>query len=464
MMDHEVPNEGTDSGAAASGKNWYPIKGDKEADQQHRGMANQQKEIPVRFPPDNEEQQGPCTRRVCPDCVLKDRIKQWAQRPDYLRQENPDWATPQGVKRDMRMQNKGRLWNQAGKHIQAAKTELKSGNNLEGNLNRNKRKQEIIKRSHLLAQALLDSLNSGNLLEAFRIAGARMVEDSEVGQTYVEAYNRAMLDESDEEAQNCLDNAETEMAMTTNYQACIEYGAQQTKMLKALDFIDAYGEGLRLYNVCRAKTKYDLKKDKMCSCGLAFPAKLWTKKFPERPWSWKFVCKVDWQQLIKAQLELPDDEQLRSWVEDMHKEYGEEENWPKIGCGSNFVPYAKGFSMVTEIKCPDGQWTAFSSDRLPPQLDDEIKKVQAAFYLAGRKLNAEELKDIIPVSFPMTNKLKGFPFIAYYPIEEWDEAQLPCFSATSWCKLAMMTAEKDMTNLHQCFEVARKLKDTLSCL
>ena len=107
-----------------------------------------------------------------------------------------------------------------------------------------------------------------------------MVEDSEVGQTYVEAYNRAMLDESDEEAQNCLDNAETEMAMTTNYQTCNEYGVQQTRMLKALDFIDAYGEGLRLYNVCRAKTKYDLKKDKMCSCGLAFPAKLWTKKTP----------------------------------------------------------------------------------------------------------------------------------------------------------------------------------------
>ena len=62
----------------------------------------------------------------------------------------------------------------------------------------------------------------------------------------------------------------------------------------------------------------------MCSCGLAFPAKLWTKKFPDRPWTWQFVCKVDWQQLIKAQLELPDDEQLKGWVEDMRREYGEE--------------------------------------------------------------------------------------------------------------------------------------------
>ena len=173
---------------------------------------------------------------------------------------------------------------------------------------------------------------------------------------------------------------------------------------------------------------------------------------------------MDWSELIKAQLKAPNDKLLRGWVEEMHKEYGEIGEWPKIGCGSGFAPYRKGFSMVAEIKCPDGQWMAFSADRLPPQLDDEIKKVQAAFYLAGKKLNADELKDIIPVSFPMTNRCKGFPFIAYYPIEDWDEQGLPRFSAKSWCKLAMMTAEKDMTNLHQCFEVAKKINDTLSCL
>ena len=63
----------------------------------------------------------------------------------------------------------------------------------------------------------------------------------------------------------------------------------------------------------------------------------------------------------------------------------------------------------------------------------------------------------------MTNRLKGFPFVAHYPIEQWDAEQLPRFSAKSWCKLAMMTAEKDMLNLHKCFEVAKKLQDTLTC-
>ena len=127
-MDHEVPNDATDTRAAAAGSSWDPIVDSKKSDQQHKGTANQQKEIPVRYPTGEEEQQAWCTRRVCPDCVLKDRIKQWAQRPDYLRAENPDWATPQGVRRDLRIQNKGRLWNQAGKHIHAAKTELRSGN------------------------------------------------------------------------------------------------------------------------------------------------------------------------------------------------------------------------------------------------------------------------------------------------------------------------------------------------
>ena len=485
MLDHEVPEEEGNAAAATKTQKWIAIEDVKienqqlqlVADQSTPGAstdllglcgpqataASQQRQVPVRFGPDNDEGKWRRTARVCPDCVLKERLNQWPQKSDNWQRDHPEWATPQGVKRDMRTQNKGYLWNQSGRHIQEAKSELKISCNLESKLTQNARKQEIIRRSHQLAQALLESLNSGDLLHAFRNAGARMIEDSLVGQTYLDAYNKVMYADSDEEAQEELDNAEKEMAMTTDYQACAEYGAQQKKLLKALDFVDAFGDGLRLYNVCRAKTAYDNTRGVVCSCGLAFPAKLWSKKFPERPWTWKFVCRVNWQELINAQQAQPDDKQLKEWVEDMRREYGEEDKWPKIGCGSNFVPYAKGFSMVTEIKCPDGTWTAFSSDRLPPQLDDEIKKVQAEFYLAGTRLTAEQLKEIIPVSFPMTNRLKGFPFVAHYPIEQWDAEQLPRFSAKSWCKLAMMTAEKDMLNLHKCFEVAKKLQDTLTC-
>ena len=402
--------------------------------------------------------------RVCVDCELKHRVKQWDQRPAEVRAMIPDWATSVGVRRDLKTRNKGHMWYMAGDHINAAKQEIKDGSGLESSLKGQRKKKAIMERAHLLAQALLSSLQSGNLLAAFSAAGRRMIEDNETGLQYIHAYEEAMLDEEDERAQNRLDSAEAEMAMTTDYQTCSEYGVKQAEMLKALDFIDAYGEGLRIYNVCRAKTRYIPEKGKHCSCGLAFPGKLWKKKFPDRPYTWRFVCEVDWAALIEAQLKSPDGKLLKSWVDDMHKEYGEVTAWPKIGCGSDFTAYKKGYSMIAEVKCPDGVWAAFSADRLPAQLDDEIKKVQAAFYLAGRKLNAAELKDIIPVSFPMTNQCKAFPFIAYYPVDEWDERQLPRFSEKSWCKLAMMTAEKDMANLHQCFEVAKKISDALSSL
>ena len=255
MMDHEVPEEEGNAAAAAKAKNWYAIEDFKEENQQLQLAADesspgtstdllglfcplanttsQQREVPARFGPDNDECKWRRTARVCPDCVLKKRLKQWPHKEDDWQQKNPEWATPQGVKRDMRAQNKGHLWNQLGKHIQEAKSELKNSNNLENNLSRNARKQEIIRRSHQLAQALLESLNSGNLLHAFRNAGARMLDDSVVGQTYLDAYNKAMDAESDEEAQDELENAEKEMAMTTDYQACANYGAQQTKIGRA---------------------------------------------------------------------------------------------------------------------------------------------------------------------------------------------------------------------------------------
>ena len=265
MLDHEVPEEEGNAAAAAKTQKWIAIEDAKTDNQQQQfaagqsvsgastdllGLcclqetaANQQRQVPVRYGPDNDEGKWRRTARVCPECVLKERLNQWPNKSYSWQRDHPEWATPQGVKRDMRAQNKGHLWNQSGRHIQEAKAELKLSCNLERKLSQSARKQEIIRRSHQLAQALLDSLNSGNLLHAFRQAGARMLDDSVVGQTYLEAYNKAMNADSDEEAQEELENAERHMAMTTDYEACVAYGDQQTKMLKALDFVDAYGEG-----------------------------------------------------------------------------------------------------------------------------------------------------------------------------------------------------------------------------
>eukprot|EP00975_Prorocentrum_lima_P055198 11573443-Prorocentrum_lima.AAC.1 len=50
------------------------------------------------------------------------------------------------------------------------------------------------------------------------------------------------------------------------------------------------------------------------------------------------------------------------------------DQWPKVGCGARFVPWAKGASLVAEIKMPDGTWEALMADRFPEQLHDEIRK------------------------------------------------------------------------------------------
>eukprot|EP00975_Prorocentrum_lima_P000574 112454-Prorocentrum_lima.AAC.1 len=49
------------------------------------------------------------------------------------------------------------------------------------------------------------------------------------------------------------------------------------------------------------------------------------------------------------------------------------DKWPKVGCGARFLPWARGASLVAEIKMADGRWEACMADSCPEQLDDEIK-------------------------------------------------------------------------------------------
>ena len=64
--------------------------------------------------------------------------------------------------------------------------------------------------------------------------------------------------------------------------------------------------------------------------------------------------------------------------------------------------------------------------------------------------------DNIPMSYPQTHQLYGFPMIAQYPLDDWIEASRPCFSSKSWCQLAMSTTPKGMVGIHNCFEITKK--------
>ena len=75
--------------------------------------------------------------------------------------------------------------------------------------------------------------------------------------------------------------------------------------------------------------------------------------------------------------------------------------------------------MVVEVKCANGEWEAFVADRLPAELDDQIKAKHVAFYMGMANLTPAELKDIIPMSFPMTYEIPDFPGVARYPVDRW---------------------------------------------
>ena len=152
----------------------------------------------------------------------------------------------------------------------------------------------------------------------------------------------------------------------------------------------------------------------------------------------------------------PDDPQLKKWVEDLHENYGPIEQWPKIGCGSTNVPWAKGKSQVVEVRMSDGTFFAFAAARMPAQLGIEIQKKKQEFYMAARDLTPEALKDLIPVTFPVTHTIPGFPFISRYPIDSWEEQGAPAFSTQPWYKLAMCICRNDMTNLGNVYEFAER--------
>ena len=109
----------------------------------------------------------------------------------------------------------------------------------------------------------------------------------------------------------------------------------------------------------------------------------------------------------------------------------------------------------------DGSWQAIMAERLPQELDDVIKGHHADFYKAMSGLTPEQLLDTIPMSFPMTYLVEGFPCIARYPVDEWIDNGEPYLSTVGWCKLCMKVADRDLTTLHTVFTTADTLMDKL---
>ena len=141
------------------------------------------------------------------------------------------------------------------------------------------------------------------------------------------------------------------MAEVSAYKTCSDKGEAQQEYLKALDFADTITDSIRLYNCCRAHDGWNDALNKPCTCGLAFPSKLWMQQGREEPSrsecrmsrkKWRWRCEVAWQYLVEEadketeQADIfqrkPEDMPAVAWINKLQKAYGDMKNWPQIGC------------------------------------------------------------------------------------------------------------------------------------
>ena len=92
-------------------------------------------------------------------------------------------------------------------------------------------------------------------------------------------------------------------------------------------------------------------------------------------------------------------------------------------------------------------------------MDDEIKKVHSEFFKSSTFVTPEDLKDIIPITSPMTHVLEGEDFvgIARYPIGQWIASGEPKITSAGWVKLCVKIATKGTANLNNILTMGEKI-------
>ena len=69
-----------------------------------------------------------------------------------------------------------------------------------------------------------------------------------------------------------------------------------------------------------------------------------------------------------------------------------------------------------------GSWAAWLSERLSPDLDYAINGKSSELYMAARESFPSDLRETVPMTFPMTHPVTGCPGVAKYPVDEWERA------------------------------------------
>ena len=101
----------------------------------------------------------------------------------------------------------------------------------------------------------------------------------------------------------------------------------------------------------------------------------------------------------------------------------------------------------------------FLCERPPNKLIDAIFAKRLEFYEAAGRLQPDQIFQMIPITFPMTNVLDKdlYPGVGYFDVEDAAAMQSPYFSALSWVTLCKKIAAHDMVNLASIFDMCGKV-------
>ena len=71
-------------------------------------------------------------------------------------------------------------------------------------------------------------------------------------------------------------------------------------------------------------------------------------------------------------------------------------------------------------------------------------------------MNADDLRDDLPMFFPRTNAIDGCEMVARYPVDNWIDHKATYFSAARRRRAAMKIAKMGTVNLHKVFLTAKQ--------
>ena len=333
--------------------------------------------------------------------------------------------------KDLKKANKGEQKITKGIHYQAAVCIVQDDPNYQ-KLSKNAKAKAKTKKCRTLAEAFTKAIRNGRLFNAFSNAGNRLQLGEALYDKANSLYDEYLADPESQAKLEALEKVELEMTQRLDYTTA----GGDTKVLKELDHHNDLDQdfGIYLFDVCRRGGELQ--------CGVYMPSDFWWQDGE----MWSFKCKICPE---KIKLKQP------KMYQTIKKVMGDtpEEQWSICTpcCGSKFIPWARGASKVVELRVGNAIH-AILAERLPEELDDEIKKVQYEWHRACGRTTAEQIAEAIPCCLPKSNLCthSRVPGIARFNFKQWKTDGCPTLLKAGWialCKLIATNAEVNLSRI-----------------